>query len=70
MNGNWGAWSKHDWGECSGGPRTKGKKKRIFTRKCNNPAPSDGGKKCVAKSGENGESKDQTADCGKYNLIL
>ena len=47
--GNWGSWSA--WSECDAKcPKTSGKLMR--TRKCDNPAPSDGGMMCAGKMKE------------------
>ena len=46
MHGNWGEWTKFHQCDvtCGGG-------KKIRTRLCNNPAPSDGGADCLLSDG-------------------
>merc|ERR1712136_608184 len=47
VDGGWGKWSQ--WSKCDAKcPKTSGK--QVRTRKCNKPAPGDGGKDCVGKN--------------------
>ena len=47
MDGGWRKWSR--WSKCNAKcPKTKGK--QVRARKCNKPAPEDGGKKCAGKN--------------------
>merc|ERR1712136_475100 len=47
VDGGWGTWSS--WTKCNAKcPNTNGKEVR--TRKCDKPAPGDGGKDCVGKN--------------------
>ncbi|NWV60670.1 CO8B protein, partial [Malurus elegans] len=43
INGNWGCWAS--WSSCSGGQRTR-------RRRCDNPAPRDGGSSCAGPDSE------------------
>ena len=47
INGHWGRWGS--WGECS---VTCGKGVHSRMRKCDDPAPKNGGKQCKGKSDE------------------
>ena len=47
VNGNWGDWSK--FGSCSA---TCGTGTQTRTRRCDHPAPSDGGKTCDGEADE------------------
>ena len=47
VDGGWGKWSQ--WSKCNAKcPQTSGK--QVRTRKCDKPAPGDGGKDCVGKN--------------------
>ena len=57
VDGGWGDWSP--WSKCDAKcPKTRGE--QIRTRKCDNPAPSIGGRNCVGK-----EKEKKTCKIGK-----
>merc|ERR1712226_1589550 len=59
-DGNWGNWSP--WSKCNAKcPKTSGKAFR--TRKCDNPAPADGGSVCPGNMKEEKSCTIKTTDC-------
>jgi len=52
VDGNWGAWSS--WSSCGNNRDGKSKCKKVKSRHCNKPAPSNGGKDCVGDEKEEG----------------
>ncbi|ELU04620.1 hypothetical protein CAPTEDRAFT_222920 [Capitella teleta] len=45
VDGGWGRWSK--WSGCSASPLDTTQKVRVRTRRCNDPTPSDDGRRCA-----------------------
>ena len=72
-DGSWSPWGQETLGACSVTCGT-GKQTVTRTRKCDNPAPSNGGKTCPGESKEEKQQECKMKDCsGKllfYEAII